>query len=170
MFQGFVPGLLTELRWLCYGACMKSGPKLRTVSDLDAEKVEAAIAQAFEGKTYSRIIETLGISSDLFLRLRNADAAFNQRFIQAREAGGEAILESLLTLVEDNPDLDPNLLRIKAECTRFYVVKAFPNKYGDRLEVKHALVDIGSAIADAKQRVIDITPRAMQLEANSPFD
>jgi hypothetical protein len=84
----------------------------------------------------------------------------------AREASGEALVESLLTIHEDHPEIeDTNLLRLMSDNIKFCVVKLFPHKYGDRLEIKHGTVDIGSALTEAKQRVtIDITP------APNPFD
>lgn len=120
----------------------------------------AAIEATYKGLPRRKILEVLGCSNQQMYNLLAADASFMEEYRQAREAGGEALVESLLTIHEDHPEIeDTNLLRLMSDNIKFCAVKLFPHKYGDRLEIKHGFVDIGSALSEAKQRAtIDVTP------------
>ena len=147
-------------------------PKL-TVADLIPGNLERALTLASEGKPHAKIIEALGVSSATYYNLKHADTSFASRMERAREQGAESIMESMLTLIEDNPDLDPNVLRIKADAYKFYLTRAWSSKYGDQIKVTNVAVDIGTAITDGRQRAgvtIDITPQPQQLEANDPYE
>lgn len=121
---------------------------------------EAAIDLAYRGMPRKKIAEALGCTDRNLYHLLAADTSFFREYQLAREAGGEALVESLLTIHEDHPEIeDTNLLRLMSDNIKFCAVKLFPHKYGDRLEIKHGFVDIGSALNEAKQRAtIDVTP------------
>ncbi len=133
---------------------------------------EAAIEAAYKGLPLRKILEALGCSDRQFRRMLLTDTSFCQEYNLARDTGGEVLVESLLTIVEDNPTItDSNILRLKSDNIKFCAVKLFPHKYGDRLEVKHSYVDIGSALSEAKGRAtIDVTPQIPQLEDANPFE
>ncbi len=122
---------------------------------------QAALEVAWQGATRKKICAALGCSDRNMSYLLAADASFLLEYNRAREAGGEALVESLLTIHEDHPEIeDTNLLRLMSDNIKFCAVKLFPHKYGDRLEIKHGFVDIGSALNEAKNRAaIDITPQ-----------
>lgn len=143
-----------------------------TSKDLDQDKLAHAMTLACEGKPYTRIIEALGIPVKTFYNIKASDTVFCQAITQAREQGAAALMESLLTIVEDNEGLDPNLLRIKVDATKFVLTKAYAHLYGDQLTIKQQIVSIGGAIEEARSRAytINVTPAPALLEESNPFD
>lgn len=142
--------------------------------DLDPEKLSQAMTLACEGKPYTRIIEALGIPAKTFYDIKSRDTVFANALTQARENGAAVLMESLLTIVEDNEGLDANLLRIKTDAVKFVLTKAYSHLYGDQLTIKQQIVSIGGAIEEARSRAytINVTPAPAPalLDESSPFD
>lgn len=127
------------------------------------EQKELAIRLAAEGATITKIADELLISHYDLWQYRQHNPSFANIFDDARQEGLEYLAEGLLTAHEDIADVQK--ARLKSENTRWYLSKAKPKKYGDRIDLNVTqTIDISNALSEAKERaalpIRDVTPRA----------
>jgi hypothetical protein len=124
----------------------------------DIYNIEAGLVVALQGKPHRDIAKAIGIGENLYYKLRSTNDLFKQIVDRARAEGHEVIAESVLTIVEDNPDLLPQSLKIKLEAITTYLKWMNPTVYGDRMIIREEKIDLSGALKDAATRVINITP------------
>lgn len=108
---------------------------------------------ALNGKTLGEIAATLGTDHETFWRWKERDPKFSQEFGRARSEGLELIADTLLTMVDDVPDV--NKARLKSDNIKWLLSKRKAHTYGDRLDVNvNHTVDIGGALAEARSRAL----------------
>lgn len=134
------------------------------------EKFDQALNLAAEGKPVRTIIASMGCSRTQFYKILQNNPDFEREYSRARKFGFETVAEDVLTLVDDDPFGDPQLLKIKADNMKWFLGVCDPARYGQRQTLTVESVDIGAALTEAKNRarLIDITPRSPQLEQPVP--
>ena len=134
------------------------------------ENIERALAVAADGKPTREILAALGCGKDKYYKLRDSDAVFERRLQRARTIGREALAESVLELVDNDPFGDPQLLKLKSDNLKWFLGVQDPARYGQRQTVTVETVDISAALTEAKQRArtIDVTPGRVALPNSLP--
>lgn len=127
---------------------------------LSEEHKKLAINMAIEGQTIQKIADTLCIDAYHFWKSRQDDPDFSNKFAQARQEGIHLAVDKLDTVHEAHPD--PQVARIVSDNIKWKASKLNPGTYGDRLDVNvNHTVDLGGALADAKNRALASTARTM---------
>jgi hypothetical protein len=121
--------------------------------------LEAGLTAAIQGKPHKEIARAIGLSERQYYTWRQKDDLFKNAVDRARADGLEVIQDSVLTIVDDNLSLPPQLVKIKLDAIMWFLKVADPIKYGDRLIVREEKVDLAGALQSAKTRVLDITPK-----------
>mgnify|MGYP001563097630 CR=1 FL=1 len=137
------------------------------------EDMERALAAASEGKPWRKVAEVFGCSiRQLFFWMLH-HPPFSNALHRARELGYELRADQVNTLVEDNEEADkplsPDLLRIKADCMKWYLAVSKPSKFGQRQTISIERPDVAGALADARARARPIAPgleRALRADGN----
>ena len=155
---------------LCYGSGMAD-----MSSELAhfPEKMESALEAAADGKPWRYVAEVFGCSVRQLFRYMLKYPPFSQSLHRARELGYELRADQVNTLVEDNEvaesPLSPDLLRIKADCMKWYLAVSKPSKFGQRQTITVERPDVAGALADARARARPIAPgleRAQRADGN----
>ena len=120
------------------------------------ENMEAALEAAAEGKPWRKVAEVFGCSIRQLFSNMLKYPPFSQALHRARELGYELRADQVNTLVEDNQvaesPLSPDLLRIKADCMKWYLAVSKPSKFGQRQTIAIERPDVAGALADARAR------------------
>ena len=126
------------------------------------EDMERDLEAASEGKPWRKVAEVFGCSiRQLFFWMLH-HPPFSNALHRARELGYELRADQVNTLVEDNETADkplsPDLLRIKADCMKWYLAVSKPSKFGQRQTISIERPDVAGALADARARARPIAP------------
>jgi cytidylate kinase len=128
--------------------------------------VEAGISVGMSGGSFRKMAEAMGLSEQHFHRLRLKYASFSELVSHARKVGLDAVHDSVLTVVDDNLHLSPQLVKIKADQIQFYLKTSDPVRFGDRVLVQNENINLRDALSQARTRVIEHTPK----DTENPFD
>ena len=126
------------------------------------EDMERALEAASEGKPWRKVAEVFGCSiRQLFFWMLH-NPPFSNALHRARELGYELRADQVNTLVEDNEvaesPLSPDLLRIKADCMKWYLAVSKPSKFGQRQTIAIERPDVAGALEQARARTRPIAP------------
>jgi hypothetical protein len=133
---------------------------------LELYDIEAGITVGMSGGSYRKMAQAMGMSEMHFHCLRLKYASFNSIVSHARKVGLDAVHDSVLTVVDDNLNLSPQLVKIKADQIQFYLKTSDPVRFGDRILVQNEDVNLKDALSQARTRVIEHTPK----ESDNPFE
>lgn len=112
-----------------------------------------ALALALEGKTISKITAELGITRQSLWDYRNANIPFSDNFARALAEGMEELADSLLDIVDLQPDVQK--AKVQSDNIKFILSKRKPQVYGDRVDINvKQTIDIGGALREARQRAM----------------
>jgi len=130
-------------------------PGLPPWVDLD-EVLELAIT----GQPIQKIIKAMGLSLNAYDKLLNTYPLLKEQITRARNEGYHSLADSMLTLLEDNPEQSPHALRIKFESTKWYLSCRVPQVYGEKIFMQTEDINLRDAMLEAKKRAqaIDVTP------------
>ena len=133
---------------------------------LTAEEKDLAISLAMQGKTLPQIRDALQLHQFDFYKMRQADPQFDADFARARAEGCDELVDSLLTVMESEPDVQR--ARLYSENVRWMASKRKPTVYGDRIDLNvNQTIDIGSALADARARALPTRYQSDAIEAEA---
>lgn len=132
-----------------------------------AEQITTAINLAAEGRPLRIIIDALCTSEVAFWNYKQHNPDFLIKFEQARQEGLEHLADELITIADDN--LDVQRSRLKSDNYKWLLSKRKPAVYGDKIDINvNQTIDIGSALKEARSRalpqtstdteLIDVTP------------
>jgi hypothetical protein len=140
---------------------------------LSPDDEQRAIDLALEGKTLQQVADALGISTSKFYNLRVANPEFAARFTRAREEATDVLVDRLVTICDDFPDV--NQARLMSDNFKWIASKRKPLTYGDRIDVNVTTVSLGNALMEARRRaglIRDVgpatPPQLASVAANSP--
>lgn len=118
----------------------------------DAQKLEA-LNLASSGKPLKLIQAALGVSARDFWAIKHLFPDLYQELSSARHDGLENLADDLMTIADDEPDVQR--ARLKSDNTKWLLSKRKPEVYGDRIDLNvNNTVDLQGAIAAAKARVL----------------
>lgn len=129
--------------------------------------IEAGIEAALQGKSHKQIAEAMGLKEWNYYKLRSRHTLFRDTVNRARHEGLEVLKESVLTLVDENAELSPQLVKIKADLLLWYLKVSDPAQFGDRMTIREEHVDLKGALLDAKTRVINVSQTSQRID---PFE
>lgn len=92
----------------------------------------------------------LGISPNTLRHLRRTDPEFREELERAAFEGSTALLDEMRETPYLEPD--PRRARVKIDALRSYLELRWPDRFGKRLDVTVRTIDLGDAIAKARQR------------------
>lgn len=120
---------------------------------LTDEQKQTAIELAAQGHPLKKIIDAILLSEFGFLRAKELDPIFRQRFEHARQEGLEHLADALINISDEY--IDVNKARLKSDNYKWLLSKRKPGTYGDRIDVNVTqTVDITGALNDAKSRLV----------------
>jgi cytidylate kinase len=128
--------------------------------------IEAGVSVGMSGGSYRKMAEAMGLSEQHFHRLRLKYAPFSELVSHARKVGLDAVHDSVLTVVDDNLHLSPQLVKIKADQIQFYLKTSDPVRFGDRVLVQNENINLRDALSQARTRVIEHQPKT---DDSDPF-
>lgn len=137
-------------------------------------EIENAILAALEtGESLRKACADSGVTAASVLRWVDEDDELRKRYAQARARGADAEFERLQALVEEEPPVDESgkvdsgwvqWQRLRVDTAKWALAKKRPERYGERVDVKHAaaplLININLG-DDAKAPA----PRTLEVEA-----
>ena len=116
---------------------------------------EAGITAATEGRSLKEIALSMGCSYAQMCRARDSNTFFKQSLDRARELGWYLQADRLKTLVEDNPHVDVQRLRLQSDNIKWLLARIMPHVFGDRLEIKHEVARVDQALQEARARIVN---------------
>ena len=120
---------------------------------LTEDEILKALELARKGKSLQEILSEMNVDAGTFQNIRDRDPSFKNLFENARADGLEYLADSLLTVVDDKPDVQK--ARVHSDNLKWLLSKRKPQIYGDRIELNvNQTVDIGGALAEAKRRAL----------------
>jgi len=133
---------------------------------LTKDEERRAIDMALQGKRLVDIRKELNIGSYEFWDLRENNTDFASAFARARKDGIDDLTETLLTIPDDEPDVQR--ARLKSDNIKWYASKAKPEVYGDKLDLTVTNnVDLNSALEAARARALPIRDQHKQIDAQA---
>ena len=126
--------------------------------------LDRAIDLAFEGKTIKQIALSIGCSYGQLCRIKQKDPVFAQAFDSARAEGWLLHADSLLTIYEDNPDIETARIKGMSDNIRWLLERVRREMFGQSVEINHKVTDVRQALQDARSRLIDITPKSQEID------
>jgi hypothetical protein len=129
--------------------------------------------------TIKKLRDSIKCSSQSFYTLIDRSPLFASRLSRARNESLEDLADSLLTILDDEPDT--LRARLKSENIKWILSKRKPSTYGDKLEVSvNQTIDISQALSDARNRaqlpiikqkdIIDVESHTITTDSQSVED
>ena len=140
---------------------MQKGDSMEVARSADLER---AIDLAFEGKTIKQIALSIGCSYGQLCRIKQKDPVFAQTFDSARAEGWLLHADSLLTIYEDNPDIETARIKGMSDNIRWLLERVRREMFGQSVEINHKVTNVRQALEDARSRLIDITPKSQEID------
>ena len=126
------------------------------------EQRERAIELAANGAPLKVIVNEILSNEYDFWLYRQHDPIFYTKFEQARQEGLEHLADALITLSDEEQDVQR--ARLKSDNYKWLLSKRKPQIYGDSLNVNvNHTVDVGAALQDARQRAGLINARPQEV-------
>lgn len=118
----------------------------------DSETEDKIVELALDPRmTLKKIRDQLGLSRYNFNAHVERSPRFAASLARARNESLEELADSLLTIVDEEPD--PLRARLKSENIRWILSKRKPQTYGDKLDINlSGTIDIAGALAEARNR------------------
>lgn len=121
------------------------------------ELIEQVLSRIALGETMTAITKSLDFSTDIWANWMKADPNLATAYYDARSIGADAIADDILTIVDTVPlgAVDVAKARLRADVRLRLLAKWQPDKYGDKVDVRHQGHD-GGAVQVAYANVADI--------------
>jgi hypothetical protein len=129
-------------------------PRLRGREQLDVspECKESVINLTQEGRTLKQVASDCGIAPVTILELCERDAIFGERYRKAQIAGLRVYADKLLTIADDEPDIQRAALHSRN--WQWVLSRRLRAEYGDSVDVRVTeRVDVGSILSEARARL-----------------
>lgn len=103
-----------------------------------------------------------GVTSSTFSNYLNENPSAESEYIRAQAIISESLVEEIIEIADN--DNDPQRARNRIDARKWYAGKTKPQKFGDRIDLNITqVVDIGSALAEARSRVVGEIPQVKQV-------
>lgn len=116
----------------------------------------SALAVAADGGLSKDIAFALGVGVRRYNDMLYKDAAFAGAMKRARAQGYELRAEKMLSLREDNPNVDVRELELELKINQWFLSKMHAAVFGDKLALTVEHVDVAGAMAESRARVAHI--------------
>jgi len=122
-----------------------------------------AIDMAASGVSLKKIATALGVSHQFLYEYRENNPAFGDKIARAAEAAIDALVDELLTVDEDIPDVQR--ARLRSENIKWVASKRKPKNYGDRIDLNvDGQISLTAALDAARSRVLPIRDQHIIIE------
>lgn len=111
---------------------------------------ETASVLLAEGKTLQQVADYIGIAFNTLTHLRRKYPAFRDELERAAFEGSTAILEQMRDIPFNEPEAARARVKIDALCR--YLELRWPSRFGKRVDVTVKTLDMGDALAKARER------------------
>jgi len=111
---------------------------------------EYLIGKLAQGMTIKEIRKELGINVYKLYRVINSDINFSALCNEIRSECLEELSDELISIPDDYASIERATL--KSNNIKWLLSKRLPKKYGDRLQVDVSIIDLNSAIDEARNR------------------
>ena len=137
------------------------------------ELIETVLSRIALGETMTSISRDLGFSPDAWALWMKADPTLATAYYDARSIGADAIADDVLSIADSAPltPVDVAKARLRTDVRLKLLAKWQPDKYGDKVDVRHQGHD-GGAVQVAYANVADIAAqmRAVLTGRAAPVD
>lgn len=135
---------------------------MRPVLADTVSKVEKVIELILTPMTLVEACRITGIDHVTVFRTLEKLPDLRNAYIRAREGRAELYVDQLIDIADNQPDV--NRARVQVDTRKWIASKHDVKTYGDRIDltVNH-VVDIGSALSEAKQRLVVNVPEQIPL-------
>jgi predicted transcriptional regulator len=132
------------------------------VSLLSNDQKDFIVSEICAGKTVARVERELGLTVTTVHKVAEQDTSFRERIIRARITGTDALVDTLHTVADDEPDVQR--ARLKSDNIKWVASRLNPQQYGDRInmDVRHS-VDLDSAMLEARERIVNKMPQLVDI-------
>lgn len=140
-------------------------------ADLQRLDIDKALHVAASGGPLPDILKALGCSGRQFQWYCKKYPSFAQELKEAREVGFLIRAESLPELITANIFTNDKVLRLYVDTEKWLLGKMHSSVFGDKQTITVEHVDLTAALAEAKKRTIDVTPKPQAIEnCVNPFE
>ena len=121
------------------------------------ELIETVLSRIALGQTMTSITRELGFSADAWALWMKADPDLATAYYDARSIGADAIADGILTIADEvtASTVEVAKARLRTDVRLKLLAKWQPDKYGDKVDVRHQGPD-GGAVQVAHTNVADI--------------
>lgn len=124
-------------------------------------EILSAIAHIAAGKTGAAAGKAIGRDWESVIARIRANAEYSKLYIEARDHGVEAQVDSLADIAENEPDVAR--ARLKTEVIRWTASKRKPQVYGDKIEMNvSGSVDLNAIMAESVKRLRPVRDLAIE--------
>lgn len=124
--------------------------------DYTHEQLEVAIEMASKGEPLKKIIEAICSTEIGFWLYRQHYPDFANSFEQARQEGLEHLADDLITIPDEEKDVQR--ARLKSDNYKWLLSKRKPSVYGDKVDIHVSqTIDISAALTEARARALPST-------------
>ena len=115
---------------------------------------ELIIEDLYEGISLRESLKNRGVNRTSFYDFKDKNVAFADRYIRARHAQADLMVEQLIDIADDET-IDPNRARNMISVRQWSASKIIPATYGERLDVNVAVTaSIVDALSAARARAL----------------
>lgn len=122
---------------------------------------ERAIEAAFEGKCLKEIALSIGLKYSELYKLKKKYPDFAQALDTARAEGWLLHADKLLTIFDDNPEEETERLKAISANIKWILERVRREMFGQSVEIHHEVTDVRQALAAARARILDVTPKEL---------
>jgi len=127
--------------------------------------MEKIIDSLIEFQSVRKSLLFHGVSNTEFYKTLNENPSLENQYVRAQAAMAELLAEEIIEI--SDTDHDAARARNRIDTRKWYAGKTKPHKFGDRIDLNvNQIVDIGSALAEAKSRVVSEIPQSSQVIDN----
>lgn len=127
--------------------------KLQAPPEYTQEQMDLAIDLAAKGRPLSEIITQICSTELAFWLYRQHYPDFQNTFEQARQEGLEHMADGLMTVADEERDVQR--ARLKSDNAKWLLSKRKPSVYGDKVDIHVSqTIDISGALNEARQRAL----------------
>ncbi len=119
---------------------------------------QEVITAAYSGKSLRELALMMGMNYGALCWYEEKHPVFSEALQRARAKGWLLQADKLLTIYEDNPDIDFQRLRGISENTKWLLERMRRDIFGQQIEIHNKVTDVRQALEDARKRVITVNP------------
>lgn len=122
------------------------------MSNVSEECIERVLSMVSKGETLNGVLAFVRVDVEAWEKAVESVPGLSDRVERAKARGIHAMADSVLDIVETEPDVAR--ARLKVDAFKWYVSKKLPKEYGDRVQHEHHhTINLQAAMGQARDRI-----------------